>query len=178
MSPLSHWFSHAHQKLRSRLLSDPFYRFQSLEELQFAADLGIRIDVNRATVDDWLRLPGLSIHQARTLVSLSQAGVQFYALEDIAAALGLTPRHLQAFAPVLAFWHYDPESMAHPQRLNPNHALLDALVALPPVDASLATTILAQRRAHGAFKNLADFQQRLHLSAERIAVLMHYLTFN
>ncbi|MBN3922070.1 MAG: ComEA family DNA-binding protein, partial [Nostoc sp. NMS4] len=59
------------QKLRAKLLNDPYYRLQSGEEIQIAAQLGIRIDANQATVDDWLRLPGLSIHQARSLVELS-----------------------------------------------------------------------------------------------------------
>ncbi|NJN21119.1 MAG: helix-hairpin-helix domain-containing protein [Leptolyngbya sp. RL_3_1] len=39
-----------------------------------AAALGVRIDVNRATVDDWLRLPGLSIHQAHRLVHRVEQG--------------------------------------------------------------------------------------------------------
>jgi len=58
------------QKLRSKLLNDPYYRFQSIEEIAIAVSLGIRIDVNQANVDDWLRLPGLSIHHARSLVKL------------------------------------------------------------------------------------------------------------
>jgi DNA uptake protein ComE-like DNA-binding protein len=175
---LSRWFSSSQSSLRSRLLSDPFYRFQTVEELQMAAQLGIMIDVNRATVDDWLRLPGLSIHQARSLVQLTQSGVQFYAIEDVAAALGLTPRHLHAFVPVLLFCHYDPEGMDQPQRLNPNQASRLSLQALPCISDELASAILAQRTAGGPFKNLADFQQRLYLSSDQIAILMHYLSFS
>lgn len=174
---LSRWFS-SRSSLRSHLLNDPFYRFQSIAELQLAAQLGVRIDVNRATVDDWLRLPGLSIHQARSLTQLTQSGVQFYAIEDIAAALGLTPRHIQAFAPVLLFCHYDPESLLQPQRLNPNSASLSELQALPIVTPEMAQAILTQRTTCGNFKNLADFQQRLRLASNQIALLMHYLTFS
>ena len=54
--------------IRNKIANDPYYRFQSLQEIAIAAELGIKIDVNQATVDDWLRLPGLSIHQARSLV--------------------------------------------------------------------------------------------------------------
>ena len=53
--------------IRARLQNDPYYRLQSAEEIAIAAELGIRIDVNQASVDDWLRLPGISIHQARSL---------------------------------------------------------------------------------------------------------------
>ena len=59
--------------LRSRIIEDPYYRFKSAFEIAVAADLGVKIDVNQANVDDWLRLPGISIHQARQLVALSQA---------------------------------------------------------------------------------------------------------
>jgi len=83
------------QKLRTKLLNDPYYRLQSGEEIQIAAKLGIRIDANQATVDDWLRLPGLSIHQARSLVELSRSGVKFYCIEDIAAALAIPAPRLE-----------------------------------------------------------------------------------
>ncbi|MDF5727512.1 MAG: ComEA family DNA-binding protein, partial [Rhizonema sp. PD38] len=83
------------QKLRSQLLNDPYYRLQSGEEIAIAAELGIRIDANHATVDDWLRLPGLSIHQARSLVELSHAELKFYCIEDIAAALSMPAFRLE-----------------------------------------------------------------------------------
>ena len=74
---------------RQKMANDPYYRFGSLAELPIAAELGIKIDVNSATIDDWLRLPGLSIHQARALVALQQAGLELYSIEDLAAALGM-----------------------------------------------------------------------------------------
>ena len=71
------------QRLRSKLLNDPYYRLQSGEEIAIAAQLGMRIDANQATVDDWLRLPGISIRQARALSDLTCSGVKFYCIEDI-----------------------------------------------------------------------------------------------
>lgn len=175
---VSRWLSPFRQSLRSRLLSDPFYRFQTIEELELAATLGIRIDVNRATVDDWLRLPGLSIHQARSLVQLTQSGLQLYSLDDIAAVLGITSRHLQAFAPILLFCHYDAESISYPQRINPNCAPLQELQTILPIDSDLATRIINLRSTGSKFKNLVDFQTRLQLSNDQIALLMHYLSFS
>ena len=93
-------FFHAH-------LRDPYYRFRSIQELQTAARMGVRIDVNQASVDDWLRLPGLSIHQARTLVSLNQTGVLFHCLEDVAHALKVPLPRLQPLAPILQFCYYE-----------------------------------------------------------------------
>ncbi|GAB4474354.1 MAG: hypothetical protein OHK0037_35230 [Elainellaceae cyanobacterium] len=163
--------------LRSRLTKDPYYRFQSIEELQLAARLGVAIDVNQAGIDDWLRLPGLSIHQARSLSSLAQSGVQFHCLEDVAAALGLPVQRLRPLEPVLQFCYYDPESLCAIQPANPNTASLEALIRIPAIDLFLARAILHHRQCYGPYRNLADFQQRLALPPALVAELMHYLRF-
>ncbi len=162
------------QSIRTKLLNDPYYRLQSRAEIAIAADLGIQIDVNKAKVDDWLRLPGLSIHQARNLVQLCQAGVQFCCLEDIAAALSISVQHLQPLAPVLKFCYYDEITIAP---ISLNIATIEQLVALPAVDISLAQAIVQNRDLQGAYRNLVDFQRRLSLPGALISQLMYYLQF-
>lgn len=97
--------------LQRRLQNDPYYRFQSWQELAIAGELGLRIEVNQATVDEWLRLPGLSIHQARQLKELSTMGVQFLALEDLAAALNVPVQQIKPWEPILSFTYADPEEV-------------------------------------------------------------------
>ena len=166
----------ASRALRSRLAKEPFYRFQSVEELQLAATIGIKIDANQATVDDWLRLPGLSIHQGRLLVQLAQAGVQFYCIEDVAAALGLPTQHLKPLEPIMQFCFYDEVGVDAIARVNPNTASLELLAQLPGVDRGLAKAIV-HHRLTGGYKNLGDLQQRLHLPSQVTAGLLHYLQF-
>lgn len=165
------------QALKAKIRNDPYYRFRSLEEVQLAIALGIQIDANRSTVDDWLRLPGLSIHQARTLVELSQAGVPFYCIEDLAAALGMSLQWLEPLRPILRFCYYDPEGVDGVQRLNPNTASAEQLAALPGVDPYLARTIVQKRQLEGKYRNLVDLQRRLFLPPAVTAQLMHYLQF-
>jgi DNA uptake protein ComE-like DNA-binding protein len=157
------------------MLHDPYYRLHP-EEIPMAAQLGIKIDVNQAGVDDWLRLPGLSIHQARSLVALSQSGVPFHCLEDIAAALSLPIQRLRPLAPVLQFCYYGAESNIAPSLINPNTASVEMLTRIPAVDLFLARAIV-QNRQQGAYKNLADLQQRLALSGRLTAEIMHHLQF-
>lgn len=161
--------------LRSRIIEDPYYRFKSAFEIAVAADLGVTIDVNQASVDDWLRLPGISIHQARQLVMLSQAGVAFYSISDLAAALNLPLQRLQWLAPVLSFQYYDPAVALPCVRLD--RATVDELAQIPQISAELAAEIVSQREQGGNFKDLVDFQQRLGLSGQSIGELMHYLQF-
>ena len=165
------------QKLRAKLLNDPYYRLQSGAEIQMAAQLGMRIDANQATVDDWLRLPGLSIHQCRSLVELSRAGVVFYCLEDVAAALGIPVQRLEPLKPMLKFNYYDNNSLDKPQLINPNTATVEGLRKIPFIDLSLAQTVIENRLAAGPYLSLLDFQKRLELSGEAIAQLMYYLRF-
>jgi len=166
------------QKLRQQLLNDPYYRLKSGEEIAIAVQLGIRIDANQATVDDWLRLPGLSIHQARTLVELAQTGVKFYCVEDIAAALGLPAQRLKPLENILIFGYYDDESLSTITYIvNPNTATLDNLLKVPFIDSSLAQAVVDNRCLLGPYRNIVDFQKRLNLSGETLAQLMYYLRF-
>lgn len=165
-------------KLRSQLLKDPYYRLQSKEEIALAASLGIRIDANQATVDDWLRLPGLSIHQARSLVEISRAGVKFYCLEDVAAALGVPLQRLKPLEPILIFSYSDDDSEDNiTYVINPNTATAESLEKIPFVDATLARAIVENRQNHGPYQNLVDFQKRLNLSGKILGQLMYYLRF-
>jgi DNA uptake protein ComE-like DNA-binding protein len=161
--------------LRSRIIEDPYYRFKSAFEIAVAADLGVAIDVNRASVDDWLRLPGISIHQARQLVKLSEAGVAFHSITDLAAALSMPMQRLQWLAPVLSFQYYEPTLALPCVKLD--RATIDELVTVPKISPELATEIINERERGGKYKNLVDFQQRLGLSGESIGELMHYLQF-
>ncbi len=163
------------QSIRTKLLNDPYYRLQSTAEIAIAADLGLQIDVNKAKVDDWLRLPGLSIHQARNLVQLCQAGVQFCCIEDIATALNLSVQHLQPLTPVLKFCYYDEISTT--KAISLNIATVEQLAELPAVDLALAQAIVQNRHLLGSYRNLVDFQRRLSLPGALTCKLMYYLQF-
>ncbi|HHP7244845.1 MAG TPA: helix-hairpin-helix domain-containing protein [Elainellaceae cyanobacterium] len=163
--------------LQTQLRRDPYYRFQSIEEVQIAASLGVSINVNQASVDDWLRLPGLSIHQARSLTDLTQAGIQFHCLDDIAAALNLPIHRLRPLEPILRFYYYayagDRTSAIRPVPLNT--ASVDALIQIPMLEADLARAIVWERQQRGAYRNLADLQRRLSISSTIMSDLMHHV---
>jgi DNA uptake protein ComE-like DNA-binding protein len=161
--------------LARRLESDPTYRLRSYQEVHLAAELGFTIDVNRATVDDWLRLPGVSIRQAQTLTQLRGMGMQFYSVDDLAAALGVSSAQLQPLGGILSFCHYDDCSAIAPRALSLNHASSEQLSKIPGVTHHLAAKIVHERTSRGPFHNLADLQKRLGLSAEQIQALMYYL---
>ena len=164
------------KQLQQRLRNDAYYRFQSLEEVTWAAEIGITIDVNRATVDDWLRLPGLSIHQARSVVALTANGVQFLSIEDLGAALNIPTTRLAPLTKILNFSYYAIE-LKSPQ-IKVNRADLQALGKVPAITAALAEQIIAERRKRGDYKDFADLQQRLSLSSQIVMELLQWFSFS
>lgn len=162
--------------LRRRLRQEPYYRFQSDTELRLAASWGVRIDVNTASVDDWLRLPGISIHQARSLTQLTARQVSFTCIEDIAAALSLPVQQVQPWQAILQFCYYDIDTALDPKKVNVNTATAVELTTVPAIDTFLGRAIVHYRQAE-PYKNLADLQDRLRLTPKVAFELLHYLTF-
>ena len=162
--------------LRRRLQQEPYYRFQSFEELQLAASWGIRIEANTASVDDWLRLPGISIHQARSLTKLTKNGLSFNCLEDVAAALGMPIQQIQPWETILQFCYYEREHSLDPIAVDVNTATAAQLASIPAIDIFLGRAIVHYRQA-GRYRDLADLQQRLRLTTQATSELLHYLKF-
>lgn len=163
------------KRLQQRLRQDPYYRFQSMEEVSWAIEIGITIDVNRATIDDWLRLPGLSIHQARSITTLTSQGVQLLSIEDLGAVLNIAVPRLQPLAPLLNFSYYSPALKA-PQ-ININQASSAELQQIPVITAPLAEQIIIARQ-QSPYRNFADLQQRLQLSGQIITELLPWFSFS
>lgn len=158
-------------------ITDPDYRFQSPEDVAIAAKAGVEIDVNRATEADWLRLPILTEQQGRSLAALSQAGVQFHCLDDLAAALSVSGDRLKPLEPILKFYYYDPVNLDAPKPVNPNQASIADLAGIPGMSIALALQIIHHRTTQ-PFTNLAELQQRLSLDATTVEAIMHYLEFD
>ncbi len=161
--------------IRQKIINNPYSRLENLLEVQIAAELGVKIDVNQACIDDWLRLPGISIHQARSLVELVGMGMQLLCLEDVAAAMSVPIHRLQPLEPILHFEYRDRHSCLSPQKINLNTASLAEIAQIPLVETDLAQKILVDRQANGSYRNLADFQRRLGLNSKLTSQLMYYL---
>ncbi|MEG3438779.1 ComEA family DNA-binding protein [Pannus brasiliensis CCIBt3594] len=170
------WLGNVFNPLKKKILNDPYYRFQSAEEIATAARLGIKINVSQAGIDDWLRLPGISIHQARRLVELVGMGVEILSIEDLAAALCVPVSRLGAIAPILEFAYYNPESLLAPPKINPNTASLEQFASIAFFTPDLVDRIVRERE-QAPFRDLIDLKNRLSLDSQTLSHLMHFLQF-
>ncbi len=153
--------------LELKLRQDPALRLRNAEEVRHAAALGWRLDVNRATAADWLRLPGCRSDQVDLLLRLQSSGVQLSGPEDLLEVLQLDADQLRLWQPLLEFrWYGSPAPRPSPgPAVAVNRADAKALAALPAMDSTRCGRLL-QERARGPFRDLADLQERLQLPPE------------
>jgi DNA uptake protein ComE-like DNA-binding protein len=137
-------------------------------EVQHAAALGWRLEVNRATAADWLRLPGITPDQVNLLLRLQRGGVQLSGAEDLGQALDLTANQVAAWLPLLDFrWYSEPPGTgAQGARLDLNLAPARELGGLGL--SSERCQKLVRERAREPFRDLADLQERLQLPSDLV----------
>ncbi|MEB3172382.1 MAG: type II secretion system protein GspK [Cyanobacteriota bacterium] len=153
--------------LELKLRQQPGRRLENATEVRLAAELGWRLDVNRATAADWLRLPGISADHVDLLMRLQAGGVQLSGPEDLERLLNLPQAVVASWQPLLQYrWYGSPALAAAQGCVDINHATARQLQALGLTPQRC--TRLLRERARQPFSDLADLQQRLQLPAEQI----------
>jgi DNA uptake protein ComE-like DNA-binding protein len=164
--------------LALKLRHDPSLQLCSAHDVRQLAALGWRLDVNRATRADWLRLPGIASDQVDLLLRLQAGGVQLSGPDDLQRLLELPTTQLQAWLPVLAFrWYGEAPATATatPPPLDLNRASRQQLSSLG-LSAERCHRLLCER-ARQPFEDLADLQQRLHLPPALVEILIGKVRF-
>lgn len=148
--------------LALKLRQNPGLRLANSDEVRHASALGWRLDVNRATRADWLRLPGMDAQHVDLLLRLQAGGVQLSGPEDLQRLLELPAAVVAAWLPLLEFrWYGEPPAAPSEGRLDLNQARLPDLQALGL--SPERSQRLLRERTRAPFRDLADLQQRLQL---------------
>ncbi|MEB3185408.1 MAG: hypothetical protein VKM97_05945 [Cyanobacteriota bacterium] len=153
--------------LALKLRQNPALRLRDAREVRHAAALGWRLDVNRATRADWLRLPGMPPQHVDLLLRLQAGGVQLSGAEDLQRLLELPTAVVAAWQPLLDFrWYGEAPATPPEPRLDLNRARLPDLQALGL--SPERSQRLLRERARAPFRDLADLQQRLQLPPDLV----------
>jgi DNA uptake protein ComE-like DNA-binding protein len=138
--------------------------------------LAWQIDVNRASLSDWLKLPGLQTNQAELLLKLQRGGVQLSGPADLGQILELSEVQLELWKPHLLFrWYSEPPSPVQAP-INLNSALAAELSSLEVFSPDGRKRLLRER-ARRPFSDLADLQERLGLPAGVVEDLIGKVSF-
>ncbi len=165
--------------LELKLEHNPNLRLANAQEVQHAAALGWRLDVNRASADDWLRLPEIQRDQVDLLLRLQQGGVQLSGPEDLQRLLDLPAAVVAIWEPLLQFrWYGDgAPSTVRPLLIDLNRAPAQALERQLPQLSPERRQRLLRERQRAPFQDLADLQQRLQLPAAVVEALIGKVRF-
>jgi DNA uptake protein ComE-like DNA-binding protein len=148
-----------------KLRQNPGRRLLNAAEVRHAAALGWRLDVNRATAADWLRLPGLEAAQVDLLLRLQRGGVQLSGPDDLQRLLEIPTSLVACWEPLLLFRWYGDGAPATSTRhgVDLNRAPAQELERrLPQLNPERRLRLLRERQ-RSPFNNLADLQERLQL---------------
>ncbi|GAB4496076.1 MAG: hypothetical protein OHK0019_27060 [Saprospiraceae bacterium] len=108
------------------------------------------LDINRASLEDWQRLPGIGEKRARQLVNLRESLGGFLSVEQVAETNGLPDSVFQKIRPMLTL------NFPEVRKLNLNAASFEDLEKHPYISAKQAKLIVAYRDQHGAFVSVDD----------------------
>jgi DNA uptake protein ComE-like DNA-binding protein len=171
----SHWVQGEYRN-RLALITNPRLRLTSARDLRLAGELGMAMDVNRASVDDLLRLPGMSIVEARRIVEGRKRGGPYLSAEELAERAEISAHKVRSVEPLLQFCYYET-ALPVAERLCVNDATAAELATVEGIYPSLAEQIVRERTARGDYADLAELRERLQLSARVTARLVSRLEF-
>jgi len=164
--------------LALKLRRNPGLRLSTATEVRHAAALGWRLDVNRATAADWLRLPGISPHQVDLLLRLQAGGVQLSGPEDLQQLLELPGDQIGCWQPLLLFRWYGEPASPQVRQLDLNRANASQIQAALSGLSLERCQRLVRERQRAPFRDLADLQQRLQLPAALVEELIGRVRFS
>ena len=154
--------------LALKLQQNPALKLEDAGAVERAAALGWRLDVNRATAADWLRLPGIAADQVDLLLRLQAGGIQLSGADDLQRVLDLSAALVRGWLPLLEFrWYGEPAAPLQSTALvDLNQASSQEMGGLGLDPARLSRLLRERRRS--PFRDLADLQQRLQFPADLV----------
>ncbi len=133
---------------------DPLRQLALAESLARPLGPRERIDVDRATVRQLQRLPGVGPALAERIVADRQSGGAFGGTAGLARVRGIGPATLERLTPYLTFTGMpaDAGQSGQPSRISLNRASQHELEQLPGIGAARAAAIIAFRDSAGPFR--------------------------
>lgn len=151
----------------------------ALREEEAVASSGPRaIDPNAAGRAEWDRLPGVGPVTAIAIVEWRESAGPFRGPEDLLAVRGIGPRTLERLVPYLDWGTAPPQpdrSYSNPSRTSSlpdlNRVNEAFLRALPGFGPELATQVIRERQARGAFRDWAELLSVKGIGPARLQIL-------
>lgn len=133
--------------------------------------VGLPLDVNVASVDQLMAVPGIGATMAGAIVSERRTGGPYRNLDELQRADGIGPTTLERLAPFLVV--SDPRPTPEPGPIDLNAASAATLEGLPGIGPVTAARIVVHRAEHGPFADVDALQAVEGIGPATIEALRH-----
>ncbi len=128
------------------------------------------LDINRAGLEDWLRLPGIGEKRARQMVNFRESLGGFLTVAQLREVPGLPDSVFQRIQPMLTL------EFQQVRQVNINAASTEDLDRHPYISARQAALIVTYRAQHGSFTTVGDIAKIVAFTDKKwLEKLMPYL---
>jgi len=137
-------------------------------------ELPPRLEINRASIEEFDLLPGIGIKTAEAIVQYRMDHGPFKRVEEIQEVPGLG---IKTFERIKDFIYVEGDFKAEgkPVRINLNTATLEELASLPGIGEKIAQRILEYREKRGSFKNLEEIMEVSGVGRKTFEEIKDYL---
>jgi len=148
-------------------LAEPQAAIQTNQQARLAQQVGVRVDVNRATQDELVYRLNLSILQVNRILELRRAGVMFTSIEELSSQAGIPLSKLKTVEPVLCFAYYELTTSS--ERWTRVNALSAEQISREfNVDLELSRRLVLERDRQGSFSSLVELRSRVGIPYDEL----------
>ncbi|MNK05515.1 Helix-hairpin-helix motif protein [compost metagenome] len=129
----------------------------------------IKVDINRADLDDVLRAADISAFDAKQLIRTRDNFGGFYSLNQLSEVWQATPEKIAVWEKYIQI---DPENI---RTININTASAKELTLHPYISWNLANSLVKLRTQNGPYKEVREIKKSVLMTDELFEKLKHYL---
>ncbi len=141
------------------ILFTPFGKIAKLENktilLPTPAKFSL-IDVNKASIKDLEKLPGVGPSKARAIVEYREKNGAFKQIQDLLKVSGIGKETLKRFSNMITGFSLSNQPLKSTNLVDINKATIDEFEKLPSIGPTRAKEIVEYRNSHGPFSNIEE----------------------
>lgn len=130
----------------------------------------IKIDINKAAVNDWMEVKGIGKYYARAITKYRTELGGFHSIEQIEEVPGMRKESYLKVKPYLKM-----ESLIL-KKIDVNSVEKEQLAAHPYIESKVASSIVKYRRKHGPYEELKDLKKSYLIDEKLLTKISPYLS--
>jgi|GEM_PF-1783336 len=130
----------------------------------------ILLDINTASVNDWMEIRGVGKYYARAITKYRTALGGFHSLDQLLEVPGMRK---ESYLKINQYLKIESKNL---RTIDVNSAEKEILVQHPYIESKVASSIVKYRRKHGSYKKLSDLKKSYLIDGKLLTKISPYLS--